>query len=277
MKQILLAISLFSSTCISVKAQESETKNEESFFKFSTSYLSNSVYNGRKDSLTLPYLTPSITYYNKSGFYIGGSVWYSLAQNDKRIDLFTFDAGYDFSISDQFSAGLYAAKYFYNSNSNAVRSETKGSVGATINYDPGIITLYTGIDFSFASKTDINITTSILHEFSFGDDGNAWSITPSITMNAGTQNAYQDFVFKRKKGFFGNNTITLKSSNKFNILDYEFSLPITYDKEKVGFFFTPTYAIPQNAVYFTRPNGTTFTVEKLENNFYAEFGVYLKF
>jgi hypothetical protein len=258
-------------------AQDSTKQSQESYFKFSTSYLTNSVYNGRKDSLILPYLTPSITYYDKSGFYIGGSLSYAMATNENRIDLFTLDAGYDFSISNQFSAGLYASKYFYNDNSNAVRSETKGNLGGSLIFDPGIVTLYTGVDLSFASKTDINIGTSVSHTFYLGDDNNQWSITPSITMNAGTQNSYQDFVRKRKFKGPNGNTIVIKSSNKFDILDYEFSVPVTYDMKKVGFFFTPTYALPQNGVYFTGPMGNVFNVEKLENNFYAEFGFYVKF
>lgn len=276
MKKIIVFAILLSTFGFNTQAQDSIKKNQESFFKFSANYLTNSVYNGRKDSLTLPYLTPSITYYDKSGFYIGGSLSYLMASNENRIDLFTLDAGYDFSISDQFSAGIYAAKYFYNNSSVAVRSETTGSVGGGISFDPGIITLFTGVDFSFASKTDINVSTSISHAFNFGDEGNSWSITPSIAMNAGTQNLYQDFVRKRRFRGPNGNTIVMKSSNKFNILDYEFSLPITYDMKKVGFYFTPTYALPQNGIYYTGPNGMVFNVEKLENTFFAEFGFYVK-
>lgn len=277
MKKIIIFTIFLSTLVLTSKAQDSTKKNQESFFKFSANYLTNSVYNGRKDSLTLPYLTPSITYYDKSGFYVGGSLSYLMAKDENRIDLFTLDAGYDFSIGDKFSGGIYAAKYFYNNSSVAVRSETTGSFGFGVSYDPGIVTLYSGVDFSFASKTDINVSTSLSHVFYFGDDNNQWSITPSFAMNAGTQNSYQDFVRKRKfKGPNGNN-IVIKSSSKFDILDYELSLPITYDLKKLGFFLTPTYALPQNGVYYTTQSGIVINAEKLENTLYAEFGFYIKF
>ena len=45
-----------------------------SYFAAGISYLTNSVYNGRKDSLSTPYLTPTLGYYDKSGFFIAKNV-----------------------------------------------------------------------------------------------------------------------------------------------------------------------------------------------------------
>ena len=50
--------------------QTKKAKETESYFKASASYLSNAVYNGRQDSLVTPYITPSLGYYDKTGFYI---------------------------------------------------------------------------------------------------------------------------------------------------------------------------------------------------------------
>lgn len=70
----------------------------KSYFSLGLNYLSNSVYNGRKDSLATPYLTPSLGYYDKSGFFVSGSLSYLMRTGASRIDLFSLDAGYDFSI-----------------------------------------------------------------------------------------------------------------------------------------------------------------------------------
>ena len=68
-----------------LSAQE-KSKEEQSYFKLSGSYLTNAVYNGRKDSATLPYITPSLAYYDKSGFNIGVSASYLNSADAHRID-----------------------------------------------------------------------------------------------------------------------------------------------------------------------------------------------
>ena len=276
LKQILsIILFLF---CISsiTKAQDTSGNHKASHFKLAASYLTNSVYNGRKDSTTLPYLTPSFGYFDKSGFYVKGSISYLAASGDSRIDLFSLETGYDFTISDKLYGGIYGSKYFYNNSSTGVRSETKGALGGSLSYDPGFITVSSGIDVSFASKTDINFSGSLAHGFYFGDDGDEWSITPTITVNAGSQNAYQDYVKKRKSKGVSSTAIQTNSSN-FSILDYELSLPFAYDTKKWGLFFTPTYAIPQNPISIASSTGSGFTTEKLTNVFYAELGAYLIF
>jgi len=262
----LLTLSLCSLWSLTQAQDSSNTKS--SYFKLSGSYLTNALYNGRKDSVTLPYFTPSIGYFSKTGFYINGSLSYLAATGDNRIDLFTLETGYDFTINNKLSGGVYASKFFYNTSSTAVRSQTTGALGGSLSYDPGLVTLSGGMDLSFASKIDINLFASIARGFYLGDS-DEWSITPSISVNLGTQNSYQDYVKKRKS--------KNSSSSNFGILDYELSLPLAYDGNKWGLFFTPTYAIPQNPILIASSTGSGFTKEKLENSFYALFGAYIKF
>lgn len=54
-----------------------------SYFKARIDYLSNSIYNGRKDSMVLPYYSPSLGYYDKGGFYISGTVSYLSAVSER--------------------------------------------------------------------------------------------------------------------------------------------------------------------------------------------------
>ena len=267
---LLLIIGIGSLT----KAQDSARNNKSSYFKLSTSYLTNSVYNGRKDSVTLPYITPTIGYFDKSGFFVSGSLSYLAATGNSRIDLFALETGYDFTISNKLSGGIYGSKYFYNNTSTAVRSEMKGGLGGSVSYDPGFVTFSGGIDLSFSSKTDINLSGSLAHGFYLGDK-EEWSITPTISANLGTQNAFQDYIKKRRSKTGRSTTIPTNSSGNFGILDYELSLPTGYDGNKWGLFFTPTYAIPQNPISIV--TGSVTTTEKLGNSFYAEFGVFIKF
>ena len=204
-KKSSILILIFIGLTYSVKAQDTTTRAKVSYFKANVSYLTNAVYAGRKDSLVNPYLTPSIGYFHKSGFFIEGSLSYLAAIGESRIDLFALQTGYDFTFSNKLYGGIYASKYFYDNASTAVRSESKGSMGGNLSYNPGFVTFLGGADLIFSTMIDINVIGAISHPFYFGDTDNEWSITPTTSVNLGTQNYYQDFLVNRKSkdGIFG--------------------------------------------------------------------------
>src|SRR5690242_7094431 len=127
---------------ISIKAQEKDDstgkKASTSYFEVGASYLSDNVYFGRKDSVKIPYISPTIGYYAKSGFFVNGSFSYIPTTGANRIDAFILETGWDFSIGD-FDGQVNATKNFYNNNSTNVKSEISGSLGATAGYDFGFI------------------------------------------------------------------------------------------------------------------------------------------
>lgn len=270
-----------------INAQDT-LKNQKPYFKFSTNYLTNSVYNGRKDSIMLPLITPSIGYYN-NGFFSLASVSYSLAKGNSRFDHVSIEAGYDFNINGNLNAGFYGSKYFYNSSSTDIISEMKGGLGANFCYESALLTALVGADLSFSSKSDIEVSGSIAHYFSLGDKGAEWNITPTLGTHIGTQNYYHDYIrFRKTKGGIrgrgkghnnqGTTTTVTKSASKFGILDFEFSIPISYDGNNWGLFFTPAYSFPQNPVKVSSsPTSSIYISEKLENTFYSIVGIYIKF
>ena len=173
-------------------AQE-KSKEEQSYFKLSGSYLTNAVYNGRKDSATLPYITPSLAYYDKSGFNIGVSASYLNSADAHRIDLFSIDAGYNFKIAKQVNGSVYASKYFYNTNSTNVQGNAKGLLGGTVSYENDILSISGDIGVLFSQKNDFFFIPSIYHGFSFGSDDNEWNIAPTVTASIGTLNYYKQY------------------------------------------------------------------------------------
>jgi hypothetical protein len=277
-----------------------DSLKKESYFKFSGSYLNNSVYNGRKDSLTTPYITPSFGYYDKSGFYVSSSLSYLASSAESRIDLFSFDLGYNFDFTDNFSGSVYANKSFYNQSSTAIKSDIKGLVGTNLTYDFNILQLSAGADIMFSDKPDIALNFGLAHAFYLGDIDNLFTITPSASTNMSTLNFYEGYTNRKlvKRAKAANpNAATVSSTtnvvtNKLTLLDYELSLPFTYDAKKFGLFFTPTLALPQNPIYTTTTttiklrNGTQSSItqdstpqteKKIENTFFFELGVYIKF
>lgn len=273
------------------KAQDS-TKNsasDKSYVEAGLSYLNNNVYQGRHDSLRIPYLIPSIKYYHKSGFYAGGSVSYLSSAQDSRVDLLAIEAGYAFT-KNKFSGIVSLEKDFYNSQSKNVRAEIKGSANGTLAYDFGFIkpVLQGGIVFN--TTDDYYAALGLEHSFFFADDN--FEITPSFLANASTQNYYSSYYVKRKfktkkKNQTGAVTTTiayLENASDFKIMDYEISLPIDYSIGKFIFDFTPTEALPVNpnvvVTTVTPPSGVVTTrtkTEQLSNIFFWSAGVTYNF
>lgn len=294
---IIFCATLFSFANAQEKTKKDSTK---SYFKFTGSYLTNAVYNGRKDSLSTPYITPSFGYFNKSGFYIGATASYLVSATESRIDVFNFELGYDHDFTDKLNGSFYAEKSFYNQSSTAIKSDMKGSMGASLSYDFDLLQIEAGADLSFATKTDISVNFGLGHVFSFGEDDRKFSITPKALANMSTLHFYEGYtnrkVGKKAKQTMPNllsvSSITTVDNNKFTLLDYELSIPIAYDTKRIGVFFIPTFALPQNPIHTTTTtvykfrNGSENTVtqnstpqseKNLGNIFYAELGIYLKF
>jgi len=280
-------------TVFSQEKEDSASNPEppKSYGKFSFSYLSNSVFNGRKDSVTTPYLTPTIGYYDKSGFYITGALSYLSSAAASRIDLFNIEAGYDFNIN-KLDGEVTAFKSFYNSNSTNVKSEVSGGFASSFGYDLGFIhpTLMGGINLG--KSTDFMGAFSLDHSFYAAED--KLEIVPSFLVNASTQHYYGNYYanrryakLKRKNGagIYYDVTADLTDASRFKVLDYEFSMPINYTVNKFTFGLTPAFALPVNPATVTvnlKPSIGTNTIsktftEKLENSFFCTFEVSYKF
>ena len=259
---------------------------KRSSFKASVSYLSNDVYFGRKDSVSIPYITPSIRYFNKSGIFFSAAASY--LSTEKRIDAYALGTGYMFA-TKKWVGELVADKYCYSSQSYNVKSEVTADAGVELGYDTGPVELSMTSTASFSSATDIAAGIGLDHAFSMIND--EMEITPTFIMNGGTQYYYDAYYRKRRyvkkrKGKPDPRTITAYTLNpgKFRILDYEASLPIEYDISKFRFNFTPTAVFPVNPNTIVRteqpvggiPVTKTFT-EKISNTFFWSLEVGYKF
>ena len=281
-------------------AQVDSAASNKSNFKFSGSYLSNFIYNGRQDSITTPYITPSLGYYDKSGFYIIGSLSYLSSAKEKRVDLYSFDIGYDFSISKKLTGSVYANKSAYNQSSTAIQSDVKGSVGAYFSYDFNFLEFNTTTDITFANKTDIGLNIGLMHTFNFGEQLNSFSLTPSFSTNWSTLHFYEGYTNRKLSRLAislnpllaSSVSTTTVNNNTITLMDYEISIPLNYEHENLGFFISPTFALPQNPIYTTTTtvnkllNGTQNTIvnnstpkseKTLSNSFFVELGLYIKF
>ena len=278
---------------------EAVTSPAKSFFKTSLSYLSNAVYQGRKDSAVISYITPSISYVNKSGWNLTASLSYAPNAGIKEIELITLETGYEHKFNSSFSSNAYAAAYFYNQFSSAVQSTKNAGVGVGIDYSPkDVLNLSADVGMSVAKSPDIASSVSLGRPFYFGSTGHDWGIVPAAAIIAGTQEYYSGYYSTVKfnqsirakqlakriaRGLIngGNSSsakkITVVSGKNFSILDYELSVPVTYDEKRWGLFLTPIYAIPVHPLTYYEEGSATPITEKLTNSFYFTVGAYVKF
>ncbi|MEK7224958.1 MAG: hypothetical protein AAB221_04660, partial [Bacteroidota bacterium] len=230
-------------------------------------------------------LTPSLGYYHKSGLYIEGSASYLLRSGSGRFDLFTLGAGYDFSFGN-FEGQVAAEKYFYNNSSTNVAAEVKGIISLSATYDFGFIRSWLQPGISFSNKTDYWLSWGVDHSFMPNDQ---WEITPSFSLNAETRNYYTSYFgnrrFRPKNGPAAPTvTASMADASKLRIMDYEFSVPVSYSVNRFTFGFTPYYAIPVNPAVVmlaikppVAPAFTKTITEKTENSFYFSFDIGFRF
>jgi hypothetical protein len=260
----------------------------KSYFVAGVSFLSNNVYLGRKDSVATPYITPSLSYYHKSGLFVSASASYLLDPGEDRIDLVTIEGGYSL-ITKNFDGQITVAKFFFNKQSFNVRSEIEGSAEMFLGYNLGFIKPTLALTTSFGDKTDYAAAVGLEHTF-YSTDRDL-TITPTIVANASTQNYYNDYYKLRRYALSRLNRILgysisafVENASQFKMLDYEASLPINYSINKLTFNFTPSFAIPVNpavvSATLTTNSGIVRTKtarEKLKNSFFYTAGISLSF
>src|ERR1700674_4101386 len=106
MKKLLLqgipcTLSLFlGNVSFGQKHPDEDIFPKKSYWQAGINYLSDNVYLGRKDSVKIPYISPSIGYYDKSGFYVNGSLSLLPSSGNSHIDMASLEAGYSIILNE---------------------------------------------------------------------------------------------------------------------------------------------------------------------------------
>ena len=256
------------------------TERNGAAFRFDINYLSNNVYLGRKDSLSVPYLSAGVRFTAPIGFFAAADA--SFLTKQSRLDVFTLEAGYDF-FKNNFDAGFSATQYFYNNQSTNVKAELTSAINAYAGYTFFFIRPSLSAWLSLGhNKPDYTATFGLEHDFVSNNE--AFSFTPAFYLNASTQNYYDSYYGTRYgRGPRGRPVVITAQAlgtSTFQLLDYELSATTEYKVKGFSFYFIPTVAFPEHPVTVvatTKPQlgpATTRTfTEKLENSFYWYLGV----
>jgi len=233
------------------KAQ-SDSTDKAIKVKLSVNYNSHLNYYGRTDSLRSSGFFPLAELWFNEKFYISAA---PIFVNNKSA---SFDyagtvttAGYQFLSPEKTWLGnFYVVKPFYESNSQLVQSSLKAQGSFTITNLNKFIDVTAGADVKFSDKVDFGVTGGLDHIFrkQFADNS-ILVVDPSAYVFAGTQQFTRSYY--KKNNFLvvpGVGQTVSEEVKTFNILSYEFSMPVIFAKDKFQFFLTPAYVIPQNLV-----------------------------
>lgn len=265
-KYVLAIGLLFPVFSFSQEAEKETTKKNE--FAASVNYQTALHYFGRTDSLKSSGLFPSLGFQLKNGLYAQSN--FIFVQNSSQSTSYTgatVEAGYRFPQTDHFTGNLFYSQFLYRDQSTLVQSALKSQTGLNLSYTNKILNINGGVDLKFSNQTDIGATLGVDHLFIFnkGMKNAAIAIDPSVYAYAGTQQFSNTYLEKRN--FLGVPVTQQRTDRvtQFNILSYEFSMPIVLVVGKFNAAVTPAYVMPQNLVTVA---GRPDLSEKGKNLFY---------
>lgn len=259
---------------------QSEPANEKkkTEFKISVNYNTGLNYYGRVDSLHSSGFFPLAELWLNDRFYINAApVFVNNAAASFQYAGTIASVGYQFKSKNKWLGNIYLVKPFYRESSELVQSALKAQTGMTLTWLNKAVNVTGGADAKFSDKTDYGLTAGLDHIFRYQiNDKTVLVIDPSAYIYAGTQHFTKSYL-KRTSGFLffpGNEQMATESAQKFNILSYEFSVPVIFATGKLQLLFTPAYVVPQNLLIV---EGRPDLSEKGENMVYATIGAKMRF
>jgi hypothetical protein len=262
-----LAVSQF------VFAQSDSTETQKPKFKLGINYSSHLNYYGRTDSLKSTGIFPMAEFWLSKDVYINTApVFVNNAIQSMEYSGTVTSIGY-LHVTDKWITNLYFLKPFYKQSSQLVQSALKAQTGGGFTRLNKVLNATVGGDLKFSDKIDFGATAGLDHLIRIElKNGSVLVVDPSMYAYAGTQN-FTNTYYKKRPGnilFPGSTEEVEQRVTKFNILAYEFSIPVVYANGKWMGLFTPSYIIPQNLLSVA---GRPDLSERGEKMFYATLGL----
>ncbi|MGZ3845243.1 MAG: hypothetical protein ACXVLT_04685 [Flavisolibacter sp.] len=253
-------------------AQKDSSENNMAL-KIGVNYNSGLNYFGRTDSLKSTGFFPMAELWLSKDVYLNAApVFVNNSVQSMEYSGTVTSIGYLHS-TDKWISNLYFLKPFYKQNSQLVQSALKAQAGMSFSKLNKIINFTFGGDVKLSDKIDFGATAGVDHIIKKQmANQSVLVIDPSFYTYAGTQN-FTNTYYKKKPGFLllpGTSEQVSESTTNFNILAYEFSVPVVYAKGNWMALLTPSYIIPQNLVTIV---GRPDLSEKGQQMFYATIGL----
>jgi hypothetical protein len=219
-----------------------QSEDKENVLSVGAFYQSDMVYMGRKDATKVPLVVPNFEYSLKNGIFFAGEGY--LDAKSFKLDGGYFAIGYELD-QENWGASLDVSKFFFNTNTNLVRSDTKFSIDGSLYYDLNWVTLNFNPSYSFGTKGSLVLASGISKEIDFDEitDNSDIHLTPKLYFWAGNENIITNHLLKKRR-----KTIDSKTSAKtFHLTSIEFDLLSEYIiNKKFKISIDPLLAIPEN-------------------------------
>ena len=254
--------------------QAKDEKNAASL-TIGSGFSSNLHYYGRTDSLKSNALIPNLSFEFGKGFFINASFIF-INNKTKSVDYTAAvaGAGYKFGAEEGLAGSIYADKFFYQNN-QLVQSSQTGQAGFSLSWLNKVADINLGSSVVFSDNTDFFTSLGLDHPFRFGKEATVFSISPTVTANAGSQNFTHSYLLKRNIFLFplADEQFT-QTSKRFQLLSYDISVPMEFVHNNLSIHITPGYVLPQNII---KVEGRPDLSENASNLFYFNIGASISF
>ena len=231
----------------STMAPVTDSAIRKATFTVGTVYANNANYYGQKSQENTPYLAVAANYRFKSGFYLSGLTYKLLKDKNSSVSASSLGAGVNFKLAKKLTADLSYSHSFYPAYSPLLQSVNVDNASLGLTYENWINVNLTG-DYAFGTTNDEFVTGGIsksINLFSIGKK-DIVTINPSADVVAGTQRFYETYVTEQKlrDSVLGiilspitgtpssGSTSNTVSKTSFNVLSYNFKLPIAYNRAR---------------------------------------------
>jgi hypothetical protein len=270
LRKFIPALIILLSTVAQAQQKDEETSTID--FKLSANYNTNLNYFGRTDSLQSSGFFPMAELWVNNNFYINAA---PIFVNNK-MQSFVYEGtiatlGFQ-HVSEKLITHAFFMKPLYTEETKLVQSALKAQTGLNLTALNKILNVTLGADLKFSDKTDLGAMFGVDHLILFPEKNDLrLIIDPGFYAYAGTQNFTRTYQ-EQKRGLFllpTNNQVTENEQN-FNLLAFEFAVPIILTKNKFEFSATPSYIMPKNLI---KVEGRPDLSEQGENTFYTTFSM----
>lgn len=253
----------------------SQESTEDFQFKISVNHISRLHYYGRTDSLqSSGTFSMAELWFNEKFYVTAAPVFVHNQASSMKYAGTVATIGYQFGKAPRWSGNFYIMKPFYESESSLVQSALKAQTGALVSFLNNYVNISLGGDLKFSDKIDAGLSAAIDHLWRKEFKGSSvLLVDPTAIVNAGTQHFTNKWQRKSEFVLFpGFEETVVEHVRQFNLLSYEFSIPVIWAMGNWQLSATPAYVIPQNLLKVeTQPEFS----EKGKQMFYLIIGAKL--
>ena len=225
-------------------------------FTAALSYGNNSVFFGRTQNTRYPYMAGELTYKSKFGVW-GSVVGYNLLNTTTFVDETDVSAGWDGDLSKKVDASVSYSRFLFAPKSPLVKSSVNNSLDGYLGWDWGYVYTRLNAAYLFGDSNDFFLVLDNSRNFEFErifTPKGYLAVEPRVSVTAGTQRFAETSIVQqvqrgnnpgRGRGNGGTRTVTT-TTTRFQVLNYELRVPVTYSLGIMSVQVAWRYAVPVN-------------------------------